>query len=105
MEKDEWCQTVLRSRMKEGNLSSVRIHSDVKDYRPADDLTLSVRALAAGFPCQACVAQGLSCSINFVNKCHHWHFVFLNKLLCGHANMRIVLLSGNQFCRPPAWVG
>lgn len=53
VEIDGHCQKVLSSRMSEGCLPQVPIHSNVRDYQPSSaTIKAKCRAVAAGFPCQ-----------------------------------------------------
>ena len=53
VESDEYCQEVLRARIKDQIFdSSAQIWGDVRTFKPKGPAT-SAEALVAGFPCQA----------------------------------------------------
>lgn len=52
VERDPFCQTILRTRMMEGALEQAPIHGDIRSFRPSGP-ALAAETMTAGFPCQA----------------------------------------------------
>lgn len=52
VERDTFCQEVLRSRIEDGVLDPGEIHGDIKTFVPSG-AALAAEALIGGWPCQA----------------------------------------------------
>lgn len=52
MERDTFCQEVLRSRIMDGVLDPGAIHGDIQTFEPSG-AALAAEALVGGWPCQA----------------------------------------------------
>ena len=48
VEADEFCQAIIRSRMRDGVVAEAPVHGNVEDYHIPD---VRVSGLVAGFPC------------------------------------------------------
>lgn len=53
VERDPFCQQVLRCRMRDGLLSQGDIIEDVRGFTPPKHVASRATGLLAGFPCQA----------------------------------------------------
>ena len=56
MEKDAFCQEIIRSRIKDGLAEEAPLFSDITSFVPSGDL-LEVEGLTLGFPCQVHVFE------------------------------------------------
>lgn len=52
VERDEFCQKILRARMQDGCLKPAPIAGDIKTFKPKG-AALQSETMTAGFPCQA----------------------------------------------------
>ena len=67
VERDGFCQSVLRARQKDGLLDMCEIEDDVTTYKPTGE-DKSAELVLAGFPCQV----GSVKEVNFeIHSFHH----------------------------------